>query len=251
MTGQPAAGSAVAGSATITLADGLGAVGVATDLGGSPISVTSVLTSTGHTAVDAGSSTISATELAGAPITGPVDAAALGLPTTLTAEQIAALNGGRLPVGVRSGEAGQSYAVGYTDILTPTISADSGTGVVLGVELRQQRTVQVIVPDRGSVAAGTVLDVLTRATPAAVAAGLATVAALEAEQVTHQVAAHVIPGLLVVFAAVLLAFGVAQLLRHRKPPTRAAAAAPEPVPVGRMSVRPDLAVSTPDRRPGG
>ena len=62
--------------------------------------------------------------MTGAPITGPVDAAAAGLPTTLTAQQIAALNGGRLPVGVRSGQAGQAYDVSYTDTLTPTISAD-------------------------------------------------------------------------------------------------------------------------------
>ena len=86
--------------------------------------------------------------------------------------------------------------------------------------------------------AGTVLDVVTQATPAAVAAGLATVASLDADRVTHQVVAQVIPGLLVVFAAVLLAFGIPKLVRRRaKRPTQEAPAAPEPVPVA-AGIRP-------------
>ncbi|MET0865050.1 MAG: iron uptake transporter permease EfeU [Nakamurella sp.] len=255
-SGQPADGTVVAGSATITLTDGLGSAGIDTDVTGSTISATSALAATGHTDIraEAGSTapTVSATELTGTPITGAVDAAALGLPTSLTAQQIAELNGGRLPVGVRSGQAGDGYAVSYTDTLTPKIMADGGTGVVLGVELRQVRTVQVKVPDRGSVSAGTVLDVVTAATPAGVAAGLATVASLDADQVGHQVAAQVIPGLLVVFAGVLLAFGIPKLIRRRvKPPAQVFPAAPEPVPVPADSVRTDLAGSAPDRRPGG
>jgi high-affinity iron transporter len=254
-TGQPAAGSVTSGSVTVTMADGLSFAVVDADLAGLPVSASTAFAATGHTDVRGVSGvgpTISATELTGAPITGPVDAATAGLPTTLTAQQIAALNGGRLPVGVRSGQAGQAYDVSYTDTLTPTISADTGTGVVLGVALRQLRTVQVNVPDRGAVSAGTVLDVVTQATPAAVAAGVETVASLDADRVTHQVVAQVIPGLLVVFAAVLLAFGIPKLVRRRaKRPTEVVPAAPEPVPVAEESVRSDLAGTAPDRRPGG
>jgi high-affinity iron transporter len=243
------------GSVTVTMADGLSFAVVDADLAGLPVSASTAFAATGHTDVRGVSGvgpTISATELTGAPITGPVDAATAGLPTTLTAQQIAALNGGRLPVGVRSGQAGQAYDVSYTDTLTPTISADTGTGVVLGVALRQLRTVQVNGPDRGAVSAGTVLDVVTQATPAAVAAGVETVASLDADRVTHQVVAQVIPGLLVVFAAVLLAFGIPKLVRRRaKRPTEVVPAAPEPVPVAEESVRSDLAGTAPDRRPGG
>ena len=253
-TGQPATGSVRTGSLTVTMTDGLRSAVIDAELAGVPNSASTALIATGHADIrdESGAGpTISATQFTGVPITGRVDAAAIGLPTTLSAQQIAALNGGRLPVGVRSGRAGDPYDVSYTDTLTPTISADGGTGVVLGVELRQLRTVQVNVPDRGSVAAGTVLDVVSQAPPAAVAAGLATVLSLEADQVTHQVAAQVIPGLLVVFAAVLLAFGVPKLVRRRaERPAQEVPAAPEPVPVTAESALPDLAGAAPDRRPG-
>jgi len=254
-SGQPAEGLVTTGSVTVTVSDGLGAAVIDTDLPGLPISASTALAAIGHSTISSESTAgpaLSATELAGDPTTAQVDAAAVGLPTTLTAQQIGALNGGRLPVGVRSGQAGQVYAVSYTDTLTPTISADDGTGVVLGVELRQLRTVQVNVPDRGSVSAGTVLDVVAQATPAAIAAGMSTVASLDADRIAHQVVAQVIPGLLVVFAAVLLAFGIPKLVRRRaKRPTQEDPAAPEPVPVATESVRPDLAPSAPNRRPGG
>ena len=60
-----------------------------------------------------------------------------------TAGQIAAMNNGPLPVGVRAGAAGQAFDVGYLDAADPAISADSATGVVLGVDLRLVRTVAV------------------------------------------------------------------------------------------------------------
>ena len=71
------------------------------------------------------------------------------------------MNSGRLPVGVRSGQAGQAYAVGYMDTVTPVLSVDPATGAVLGVQVRWLRTVQVTVPNRGTVTAGTLLDVTT------------------------------------------------------------------------------------------
>ena len=113
-----------------------------------------------------------------------VDAAAAGLPASLTAGQIAAMNNGRLPVGVRAGAAGQAFDVSYIDTVTPVLSVDTATGVVLGVDLRLVRTVLVSVPGRGSVSAGTVLDASAAADPGSVVAGLAKVADL-ADQTGH------------------------------------------------------------------
>jgi len=86
------------------------------------------------------------------------------------------------------------------------------------------------VPDRGSVTVGTVLDVTTTATPASVVSGLATAAEIAAQRTAHQLRAQVIPGLLVVFALVLLAFGLPRLVRGRPtaPPTASAAAPGSP-----------------------
>ena len=141
-----------------------------------------------------------------------------------------AVNNGRLPVGVRAGAAGQGFDVGYLDTVTPTISADPATGVVLGVDLRLVRTVQVSVPSRGSVSAGTVLDASAAADPSAVARGLTTVADLADRSVTQQVVGQVLPGLLVVFALVLLAFGLPKLRRRpgSSPDATAPARAPDP-----------------------
>jgi high-affinity iron transporter len=182
-------------------------------LAGSTVAGTSTLSATGHVDVSAPAGQLSATRFTGTPITAAVDATAAGLPASLTADQIAAMNNGRLPVGVRAGAAGQGFDVGYLDTVTPTISVDTATGVVLGVDLRLVRTVQVSVPGRGSVSAGTVLDASAAADPGAVASGLTRVADLADRSVTHQVVGQVLPGLLVVFAAVLLAFGVPKLRR--------------------------------------
>jgi hypothetical protein len=105
--------------------------------------------------------------------------------------------------------------------ISTSISADTDTAVVLGLSLHLVRTVQVDVPDRGSVSVGTVLDVTTTATPASVVSGLASAAEIAAQRTAHQLRAQVIPGLLVVFALVLLAFGIPKLVRRRPkaPPT--------------------------------
>ena len=154
--------------------------------------------------------------LTGTPIVSVVDGTAAGLPTSLTADEIAAVNGGRLPVGVRSGQAGQAYDVGYTDTVTPTVTVDPASGVVVAVDLRLVRTVRVTVPSRGTVTAGTLLDASTSATPDSLSAGLSNVAEINDQRATHQLLAQVIPALLVVFALVLFAFGVPKLFPRRR-----------------------------------
>jgi high-affinity iron transporter len=205
LTGQPKSGVAVTGTAEITL-DGTASADVVGTLAGAAVTGTSTLSASGN-------------RFTGSPISAAVNATEAGLPASLTAEQIAALNNGRLPVGVRAGAVGAAFDVGYFDTVTPAISIDTATGVVLGVDLQLVRTVQVAVPNRGSVPAGTVLAAAAAATPGSLAAGLAD------QRANHQVVTQVVPGLLVLFAVVLLAFGV-PLLRRRRPHSASRADAP-------------------------
>jgi high-affinity iron transporter len=192
------------------------------EIGGATTVGTTTLTATGHSTVAAGGSSASATSYTGTPINSIVDAVAAGLPTALTADQVAALNGGRLPVGIRSGRAGQMYPASYTDTITPTITADPDAAIVVGLRVHAVRTVQVDVPGRAAVQVGAALDSTLDTPVDAVAPALAQVADFENGRNVHQVVGQVIPGLLVAFAIVLLAFGLPKLVT-RRPPSRAPA----------------------------
>jgi high-affinity iron transporter len=219
LTGQPLDGTSVAGSAQITLVAAATSAELSAELAGTTITGSSTLGATGHTDVPTAGGAVSATILAGSPIIAPVDGAAAGLPGTMTGRQIADLNGGRLPVGVRSQQ--DAFVVGYTDTITPIIKVDTATSVVLGLDLRLRRTLVVTVPDRGSVPAGTVLETTSSATSGGVATGLVQAAELVEQRISHQVVGQVIPGLLVVFALVLLAFGLPKLFGNQRPPPSA------------------------------
>lgn len=202
------------GTATIQLAaDGASAT-LSVEAGGSTTAGSTTLVTTGHTAVATSTgATATATTLAGTPISAPAQGE---LPATLTVEQIAALNGGRLPVGIRSSQ-GEAFPAVYTDTVTPTISADQDAGIVVGLRVRLVRTVAVDVAGRAPVQIGTMTET-TLVTPAdVVAPALAQVAAFESDRSTHQVVGRVIPALLLVFAAVLLAFGLPKLRRRPAP----------------------------------
>ena len=221
----------VTGTGTIQLTGDVTAATLSVETGGSTTAGVTDLTTTGHASVaTTGGATATVTTFAGTPISAPVDAA--GAPATLTADQIAELNGGRFPVGVRSSEG--PFRATYSDTVTPTVTADRDAGIVIGLRIRLTRTAQVEVPGRTPIQVGTVLET-TLITPAdVVAPALAQVADFESDRDIHQVVGRVIPGLLVVFAAVLLAFGLPKLLRRRPPaapgatPTSPAAPATPP-----------------------
>ncbi len=248
-------GDGASGTAQVQLAADGSAATLTVDTGGVVIAGTSTLTATGHTAVAggaAGGSTVTATIFAGTPIGSPVDAVVAGLPTTLTADQIAAYNGGRLPVGIRSGQADQTYPASYTDTVTPTITADRDSGLVVGLSLRVVRTVQVEVAGRAPAQVGTALEA-TMVTPAdQVAPALAQVARFDSDRDAAQIVGRVIPALLLVFAVVLLAFGLPKLLRRTAagPPAATPVASPRP-PADRPPqpdpVDPPLAGTSPPR----
>ncbi|HEY5881771.1 MAG TPA: iron uptake transporter permease EfeU, partial [Nakamurella sp.] len=146
-------GTDATGTARVQLAADATQATLTVEIGGATTTGTSTLTATGHAAVvTAGGSTASATTFAGTPISSELVTA------TLTADQIADLNGGRLPVGIRSGQAGQTYPAMYTDTLTPTVSADQDAGIVVGLVVRLVRTVRVEVAGRAPVQVGTILE---------------------------------------------------------------------------------------------
>lgn len=221
---QLAAPGATTATATVQLADDGGRATLSVDAGGSTIAGDSTLTATGHTAVSTGDGAIaSATTFAGTPISAQVDAN--GEATTLSVDQIAELNGGRLPVGIRSGQ-DRTYPASFTDTVTPTISIDQDSGIVVGLNLRLVRTVQVEVADRAPVQVGTALETTLLTPVEVVAPALSQAADVQIDRDRHQVVGRVIPGLLVVFAVVLLAFGLPMLLRRR--PRAAPALVPAP-----------------------
>jgi high-affinity iron transporter len=224
VTGQSNSGVPITGTATVTIPVATipaGPLATAADvtatMAGSMVAGSSTLSATGHVDVPAPTGPVSATHFTGTPITTAVDATAAGLPVSLTAGQVAAMNNCRLPVGVRAGAAGEAFDVSYLDAATPVLSVDSATGVILGVELQLVRTVVVNVAGRGSVSGGTVLDVSAVAGPGSVVAGLVKVADVADQRVGHQVVGQVLPGLLVVFAVVMLGFGVPKLRRRSTP----------------------------------
>lgn len=223
-------GQGSTGTTRVLLAADASQATLTVEVGGATTAGTSTLTATGHAAVaTTGGSTATATTFAGTPISSTLTdagAAQAGLPATLTADEVADLNGGRLPVGIRSGPAGQAFPAIYTDTVTPTITADADAGIVVAISVRLVRTAQVQVPDRAPVQVGTTLEA-TLVTPSEVVApALAQVAEFESNRDTHQIVGRVIPALLVVFAVVLLAFGLPKLVQRRSPPTPASPPSP-------------------------
>ena len=208
-----AAGTA-GGTAVMAVDSGVASMQITADVGGSPITGTSTLVGTGHTEVADG---WSATRFAGSPISSTPDAAAAGLQQTLTQADVAALNGGRLPVGLGSGGRSGDTAMpaGYTDTATPTITIDRSIGTVLSFDLRLVRTVQVTAPSGVTVSVGTESDSTLTLTPAAVAASVAGLPALQQQKADSELLGTVLPGLLGAFAIVLLAFGIPRLAGRR------------------------------------
>lgn len=244
----------VTGSAKIQLDADVSGADLSVDTGGATLSGSTTLAVTGHAAVvTADGTSAPATTFAGTSISTPVVAA--DEPSTLTVDEIAVINGGRLPVGIRSGQ-GQSFPATYTDTITPTVSADQEAGIVVGLSIRLVRTVQVEVPGRAPVQVGTTLDT-TLLTPAEVVApALAQVADFESDRDANQVVGRVVPGLLVVFAAVLLAFGLPKLLRRRPAAPSSGPPSPAPAPPagrppqpGQPSAAPPLARVVPPPGP--
>ncbi len=223
---DPATGAdltAVAGTGTVTTSLTAGYTSVT--LGGA-ISGTSTLQLSGHTDV-AG---LSAAQYAGSPLAAPVDASSAGLPSTLTLAQVAALGAGRLPIGLSgNGSGAVKVAAAYIDSSIPTLTIDPSTGTVVGLAVTTVRTVAVTTQAGETFPVGTVTTADLTTTPEAVGAQSAAAAAVTDRRGDHEVLGQVIPGLLTVFALILLAFAAPHLLRRKPKVGGVPAPAGEPV----------------------
>ncbi len=198
-------------------------------------SATVPILATGHDdVVAADGSALGVTVYSFGPVGAPVDPATAGLPAALTADQLAELNGGRLPVGVRSDDSDAPMPATYSDSWSGSLLVHPTTGSVLGLTVDLARSAQVTVPSGATVSTGSVVEAAGALDGSAGAPGLRAVQEGLDQRTTHQVVGQVIPGLLVVFAIVLLAFGLPKLLGSRRttgPPSAppvAAAASPPP-----------------------
>ena len=246
----------VTGTATIQLTGDVSSANLSVEAGGATTAGTTALTTSGHMVVaTTDGATATATTLTGTPISAPAGGA--GEPATLTVDQIAGLNGGRLPVGIRS-VPGQTFPAVYTDTVTPTVTADQDAGIVVGLSVRLVRTVQVEVAGRAPVQVGTALETILVTPAEVVAPALAQVAEFESDRDSQQVLGRVIPGLLVVFAVVLVAFGLPKLRRRStasSPPTPPAGRPPQartdtaPARTDTAPAPPDTAPAPPDAAP--
>ena len=179
------------------------------------LSVDAALQLSGSTTLDG----VSLAQYTGSAVATPV-AATVGLPATLTLKQLAALNNGRLPVGLSiNGSSVGSVTATYTDAVTPTVTIDPATGTVVDLKVTTVRSLVVKSAAGQTFPVGTVTTAETAATDPSVKAQLAAVAGITSSRADHEVLGEVIPGLLVVFALILLGFGLPHLVGNRKDPS--------------------------------
>lgn len=202
---EPAARTA---SITTSLADG----NTSLTLGGA-VTGTSNLQLSGH----AEAAGWSAAQYSGTPISAAVDAAAAALPTVMTLAQVATLGVGRLPIGLSAnGDENVRVTAAYTDSFTPTVTIAPSTGTVVDLSITAVRAISLTNKDGETFPGGIVATTAYTATPDALAAQSAAAAAVADRRGDQQVLGQVIPGLLTVFALVLLAFAMPHLLRRNK-----------------------------------
>jgi high-affinity iron transporter len=188
---------------------------------------TAELSLSGHATV-AG---MSAAVYTGTPIRVVVDPAGSGAPSTVTVAQVAALGGGRLPIGL-DGTGTGPLRTSFTDSWTPQVTVDQATGAVLDLKLTGVRSMAVTTAAGQSFPVGSVGSSTSAATAAAVAERAAAASALAERRADHEVFGQVLPALLLVFGAVLFAFAGPHLVRGRRRAADSAAVSPSTVAAG-------------------
>ncbi len=163
-----------------------------------------------------------------APVSTP--AIAPDLPATVSGADIAALTGGRLPVGLTGADRTADLPATWLDSWRVTVSRDAASGVLLDAQTHLRRSLQVVNSTGVPVSVGVVADVTTAATVAVSAERFAAAAEGDRAVQRAEVWKKVVPALLGVAALVLLAFGV-RLLTRRPAAPRAAPPARRPEPV--------------------
>jgi high-affinity iron transporter len=147
-------------------------------------------------------------------------------PARLPVEQVAALNGGRLPLGLRGANAATDVAVKYADADVLTLWVEPRTSNL--VDLRWDETVHVTAVGTliGAVPLAKPIATASTSLPAGAAAAAASAARSDVQALDHRqqmhAAAWACVGLAVVAAVALIA-----LLATGRPPSRRRVEAPE------------------------
>ena len=212
-------------------------------LDGSTSTVSAPLTVGGADTVDG----LAAVDLVGSGSGTTLDAAAAtaeGLPATVTGAEVAAANGGRFPVGLRSGDSATAMPAEYVRSTTATVRIDPVSGEILGVDLARTTALRVTTPTGSTIPVGDVATLTAGWTPQVRADQVALARAAAGQRDAHQVLGQVIPALLAVFGLVLA--GAAALVR--RPRSRAAGPA---IPAGTAGPTADRPPPTPEAAPAG
>ena len=208
---DPATGHALAPAATV------GSVVVTVGSSDDAVVLTGLVTGSGPLRLS-GSTTVGGVPLAqfsGGPLSSRATSA--GLPSTLTLEQVAALGAGRLPIGLSvNGSSQGSFAATYSDSSTPTVTIDPATGVVVDLKVSAVRSVLVKSTTGQTFSLGAIAKTQYAATDVSISGQLAAAAHVNRARADQQVVGEVIPGLLTVFALILLGFGLPHLIRGRR-----------------------------------
>jgi high-affinity iron transporter len=107
--------------------------------------------------------------------------AGAGQPRTLTVDRIAALNGGRLPIGLQVGT-GAGLPVSYTDRSTLTVWVHPATGRIVDLSWTERVTAAVVAPGIGRLALPQPVATATSAVPATVSQAAVTAAVHAGDQ---------------------------------------------------------------------
>lgn len=174
---------------------------------------------------------LSATRYDGKPVVVSNESTPAGLADTITGGRLQQLNNGRLPIGLSAADAQTPMAATYVDSWRPTVFYDRGSGVVIDVQLRMVRSLQVITTAGLTVSGGTIADLTTNFTADASVNRSVEVVAAKDDAISHQVWGQVIPAL-VGFASLVGLLAAGWLLGR----DRSAAAVPVAADPPKVSV---------------
>jgi high-affinity iron transporter len=140
----------------------------------------------------------------------------VGRPARLSSDQIAALNGGRLPIGVRP-DANDTMAVRYRDTSVLTLWVEPRTGRVTDLHWAETVTVEVVGSAVGDVALPHPLATAASALPSAVVTSAVRSARHDADRLDHRGDLDALAWIVGLFSIVAAAGAVGLALSGRRP----------------------------------
>jgi high-affinity iron transporter len=136
------------------------------------------------------------------------------LATTLTDQRIAALNGGRLPIGLRPTQSGAP--VRYTDSVSESVQIEPRTGRIVDARSTERITAAVVEPSRGTLPLLRPVSLVTIALPATATRAAAASAASDVATLEHRTLTTGLAWTAGVLGALLLLAGLALSIGPRR-----------------------------------